>query len=403
MTAVSVRTPRAVRVLRMGTFFWKVHPETSIADGDRLTRELAARLRADPRVEDVSDPDSDGDHDFIFQQFYPVEPTDMDSILFGRDARIALVRRFPISFRVRVPIKNQPIHNGTSDVPSDTYAVAWNGITLVVTWAQDTERIPLSGGHIVIDVLRDAVSGEHGAALINQACSLNCNFQFMHPAMILAVSPESANDDEFDMRLTPIGDATSRSFELSTYAEDGDDFEVLHSLAYSLMDTANDFAVVKTLGRRIIAIEETARNQLDHIIIHQYRNSQIALLPVRKRLRARWNNRSTTRHIQHSLTALSLCLANLESLNRSWSEENRHFEDTASTDGQLAYFETDSKSENAQINSLDLSHLEIAVQQVADSLNNTAMVTATVRGALAGGVAGGLLGAIATAFGALGG
>lgn len=388
------------RLLRIGTFFWSVPPETQPSDGARLARELASRLRADPRVVEVLDPDGD-DTDYWFDRFYPSEPPDIDSILFGRDALKAMVRRFPITFRVRVPVKNQPLHSGTADVPSDTYAVAWNGATLAVLWSQADEKIPLSGGHIVVNVLSDAVSGQAGASLINQACSLHCEFQFMHPTMV--VRPLSASDESegVDIRLTPIDryGTTSRHFELSTYAAHDDDFTVLHSLAYALMDTANDFASVKTLGRRIIAIEGVARDELAHLITHQYRTSQLGNLPTGKRIKARWQNRSMKRHQRQLLIALSLCLANLESLMRTWDEETRSFDENASESGQGLFFQADFASDRAKISSLRLTHLESSVQQIANGMDNTAMVTATVGGALAGGLAGGVLGALATALG----
>ena len=277
MATAASQDTETVRILRMGTFFWKVPMSTRVADGARLTSELATRLRADPRVEEVLDPDADDDNAFSFQQFYPSEVTDMKSILFGRDAGKALVRRSPIQFRVRVPIKNQPIHLGTKDVPSDTYAVAWNGITLIVIWEQKTSRIPLSGGHIVIEVLSDAVSGLNGAALINQACSSHCSFKFMHPSMVLNDPDEELEaEDHVGIKLAPLSVAPPRDFDLSTYASDGDDFEVLDSLTYTLMDTANDFAIMKMLARRILAIEESARTGLDYIITKQLQNSQVS-------------------------------------------------------------------------------------------------------------------------------
>ncbi|CDO33314.1 hypothetical protein [Mycolicibacterium porcinum] len=398
MTIATKQAADTVRILRMGTFFWEVPKATPITDGPRLTRELATQLRSDPRVEEVLDPKSDDISDFMFARFYPSDPPDMDSILFGKDSKKALVSSFPIFFRVRVPIKNQPIHEGVADVPSDTYAVAWNGVTLVAIWHQGSDHIPMSGGHVVIDVLSEAISSLEGASLVNQACSANCSFQFMHPSMVLMDLPDSAEDRDFYIQLSS-REGRIHHFDLWTYAGDGNDFEVLSSLAFTLMSKANDFATVKTLGRRIIAIEGTAREELTHIIAHQFESSQAALLPAKKRLAAKWTNRATKRHIQHSLVSLSLCLANLETLKRAWEEEKRRFDEKDSTDGQLAFFTTDSKSDEARIRSLNLNHLELAVQQINDSLNNAAMVTATVRGALAGGVAGGVLGALAAALG----
>lgn len=394
-------TADAVRVLRIGTFYWQLPtgPQAPRHEFATLARQLAGRLRSDPRVVSVRDPDSDRDTtEYRLETFYPAEAPDLDSILFGSDAMTALFRSFPIAFRVRVPVKNQPIHDGVADIPSDTYTAAWNGVTLVVLWTQNTDHIPLSGGHIVIDVLRDAVEGQPGASLVNQACSANCHFQFMHPAIRLEPVPFDDAEDGVDFRLSEV--PGRRHFLVCTStADDEDDFEHVLGLTYTLIHTADQFATLKSLGRRVISIEETAREELSKAIAIQYEESKNALLPVHERVGKKWTFRQKKRNLRKSVIALWLCIANLETLIRSWEEERRTFIESASEDGQLPFFEIDSKSEDALIQSLRLDHLESAVEQVSQSLNNSAMVAATLGGALAGGLAGGALGALATAIG----
>jgi hypothetical protein len=101
----------------------------------------------------------------------------------------------------------------------------------VVIWEQDNNHVPPSGGHIVIDVLRDAVSAEQGDELVNQACSSYCSFKFMHPTMPLKQLTDDERDELNENQLTPIDEAAPRNFDLSTYADDGSDIDVLHSLA----------------------------------------------------------------------------------------------------------------------------------------------------------------------------
>jgi hypothetical protein len=205
-------------------------------------------------------------------------------------------------------------------------------------------------------------------------------------------------EDGIDFRLSEV--PGRRHFEVFTLtADDDDDFERVLGLTYTLINTADQFATLKSLGRRVISIEETAREELSNAIAIQYENSKNALLPVHQRIGKKWSSRSNTKKLRKSLIALWLCLANLETLIRSWDEERRTFRESASEDGQLPFFDTDSKSDEARIKSLRLDHLESAVEQVSESLNNSAMVAATLGGALAGGLAGGTLGAVATAIG----
>lgn len=388
-----------VRLLRMGTFYWGMpNSQEASIDGLAMILNLANRLRADPRVIEVRAPHP-RDIEYELQKFYPPPSGELDSILFGSDVRTTLViEGTPVAFQVQVPIKNQPKREGVADVPSDTYTAVWNGVTLVIMWSQETQDIPFSGGHIVNEILRDAVENESGASLVNQPCSPGCGFQFMHPTMVLQPLSKEDIDNETDLRLTRMQRPGPSHFYLSTEMRE-DNYEVLLGLAFTLMYTANNFADAKNLGQRIIAIERAAREELQHAIAHQYRSSQIALLPAHNRPVAHWKNRFLRRHLRQLLVTLALCLANLETLIRQWEQEIRHFDEIASEGDQRQFFGTDMRSDEAQIRSLELDHLQSAVEQIANSINTSAMVTATIGGALAGGLTGGMLGAIASIIG----
>jgi hypothetical protein len=174
------------RLFRMGTFFWSVHPDTDPDEaGEKLVKDVVSQLTSDSRVTYVVPPDFE--HGFCSSQtFYPSAVENFQAMMFGSDALEALEVTPPIMFRIQVPIKNQPLREGRyADIPSDSYWAAWNGITLVVMWSQYDDEIPMSGGHVVIDVLRDAVAAS-GAKLVNQACSSGCSFKFIHSTMVIA-------------------------------------------------------------------------------------------------------------------------------------------------------------------------------------------------------------------------
>jgi hypothetical protein len=167
----------------------------------------------------------------------------------------------------------------------------------------------------------------------------------------------------------------------------------------TVMMTADEFARMKALGIRLMALERAARDQLNHAIVHEYEAAQISAMPFRGRQIARWKNRGARRATRGLLTSLMLSVANLETLMRGWEDSRRDFEEVSADGAQHLLFATDCKRDIANIQSLKLDHLETAVEQLGDSLNNTAMVSATIVGALAGGVAGGVLGAVAAIAG----
>lgn len=92
-------------------------------------------------------------------------------------------------------------------------------------------------------------------------------------------------------------------------------------------------------------------------------------------------------------------MANVEAIKRSWEDEKRGYEYESAEDGLSHLFDSDHSDDLARIQSLDLAHLDHAVEHVSATLDSSSIVAATVGGALAGGITGGAFGAVVTLLG----
>ncbi len=150
-----------------------------------LLDELVATLDKDPRVTRVQAPRELNTHYTYLRRYWPERTrTSAERLLTGADYMSVLLLPEPVLFTVRVPKKNQPTKHGFDDVPSDTYDVAWDGVTAWVIWAQSSPDIPKSGGHVVRDVLDDAARAL-GGGVYEQACSPGCTNIFLHTTLRL--------------------------------------------------------------------------------------------------------------------------------------------------------------------------------------------------------------------------
>jgi hypothetical protein len=76
----------------------------------------------------------------------------------------------PVAFTIRVPVKNQPTNFGLGDPPTDTYGVAWDGISVIVVWDQADDEPPMNAGQVAANVLSDVLES-FGYELYVQGCS----------------------------------------------------------------------------------------------------------------------------------------------------------------------------------------------------------------------------------------
>lgn len=376
---------------RAGVFMWDLGLRGQFPSGGgaaaarkaALVEEFRMALLEDPRV--VSAESRGHDQGFTYsEECWPdASRSDSDEALRTGDDSFSVLRLDgPVLFCVQVPKKNQPAHHGFSDFPSDTYWVAWDGVTAIVTWTQPNQRIPMAGGHVVEEILRSALQGL-GCDLYVQACSPGCDNLFTHTIMHVLVDPE-VDDLECTTRTNMEADVTVGVVD--------DDEDLLMELWFGLNMSFNSFAEMKNLGRRSIDLENSARKTLAHLLAHYYEHATADAQKGWKRTRALWSQRGWRREASQLMAGLWLTLSNIEVVRRQWEEAHRSFARQTGSQGLAVIFDVDYREDAEVVASLDVSHLEVNVQQIGTRLDSRSLSWATGLGAIAGGVAGLLAG-----------
>lgn len=370
------------RIVRAGTWFL-VPPDGTDSENAAVVADVVQALKSDTRVLEVLAPDLD-EHWTSRVGMYPDEPRSTSTgILTGRDSFEVLELSNYLRFKVRVPIKNQELHHGADDVPSDTYWVAWNGVCIFVMWEQSHPTIPLSGGHVIATVLRDVLS-QISCGLYVQACGPHCSFGFLHTNVWLENDP-SIDDYELATR-----DERSVSFRADLDFEDP--MSDLEWVAMSLGTGLGEFASYKNVGRRVIDMESALRDDLAHLLGHYHAHTLLVSEGRRpKALYSRWQARGWRKEAWSLVSRTWLGMTNLETLRRVWNSERTSL---LESEDLLPMLSRDFVQDEAAILGLQTESISETVNQVSSALNNRMAVTATVWGALAGGIAGGAAGVL---------
>jgi hypothetical protein len=138
--------PRDYFFARFGTFMLVADDEAP--SPDVLRQRLETAIRTESRIASAMPVAVRGGWTFSVQAFPKRQDTTDDALFSGKDAFKAIRLSDPVAFIVTVPIKNQPEFRGYNDIPTDTYYVAWDGITAFVLWRRlaDDRMPPRSGG-----------------------------------------------------------------------------------------------------------------------------------------------------------------------------------------------------------------------------------------------------------------
>jgi hypothetical protein len=290
----------------------------------------------------------------------------------GNDALRSLQISTPVEFSVRVPVKNQPVVSGANDVPSDVYECAWDGETLAVGWEQDSQGMPLSGGHVAIDVLSDVLA-KMGDSLYVQACSPGCHNQFVHQT-IAVVTADS--DSQATIRL--------RDGQIEAAVKGGELDAAVWFVHNACGGAINAFAEAKGIYQRISDLELLARQNLDHLLGHYVEHAELAARPLRNTVRSRWRQRRWRREAQVLMANIFIALSAIETLKTQWADSRRTLRDAEA----VALVEPDLRGDDHAIDKLDLSQVASATEHLATRIDNRAEVLATSVGALGGAVSG---------------
>jgi hypothetical protein len=369
-----------ISFVRVGTWFW-IKPTD--LDTSTATSDLMDALRADSRVLQVVPPEATTQTESV-ERYYPDAPrTTADGILRGNDGfEVTQIPTF-IRFSVRVPVKNQPWHDGFDDVPTDTYFVAWDGLVAYVLWHQSEDDYVLSAGQIVGEILSEATESSGGELYI-QNCSPGCHFMFAHRTMRVAYDPDVEYFDLIDAK------PGSPVVEL-TIPGPSSPMDELGYLAVMLRGSISGFATFKNFGRRLIDLERAVRVDSSHVL--NYFHSHAALVARGKRppvLLERWKSRGWRAKARALVARSWLGMANMETLRRSWDEERDDW--MSFYPETLGLLQSDYSRDIANVEQLNMEPVADTITRVSTGLDNRTVVLATAWGAVAGGVVGGLAG-----------
>ncbi|MEX5260521.1 hypothetical protein [Kocuria sp. CPCC 205263] len=377
---------------RFGNFILKL-PHGSLSS-DEVHAALMEALRADSRVKALAN--NTPEHSWTENdRWYPAwSNAEWDQLVSGSDSFYS--KRFfsPIAFEVFVPLKNQPKIHGENPMV-DTYDVAWDGCTAVVTWHRGDaeEDAPPAVGQVVVDILRE-VCKNAGYALYVQACSVACEHLFVHKE--IRVNRWDAKD--YSEQFHPEG---SREIDLNVYGRYGRLQLVL--LVHNLLASPSaDFARLKNIARRTLDLDYGSQITMHELIAHDYETLRRSQEGILKRLgfliTGSWGaikGNGRRKRANFLIASLWLAMSNLEALQRLFREAERRYNDSVRHSADPELFIGDLKSDEARVGEINPFFARAAVEHKATRLDNTIVVWATAGGAITGAAitaaAGGLL------------
>lgn len=383
LVAAPEESSPSVFMARVATLF-AIMPDGQ-KDKEKCYDALMQSIEQDSRITSVEKRRFDPNWSHTFRVF-PYDPRD-DDILTDRDEQRALLLGRHIRFVARVPYKNQPKFRGADDFPSEAYDVCWDGIFLVVVWKSTFgARIPSAGGHVVIDILREA-GRRAGMQVQTQGCSAGCTFMFMHNTLTL----EAETTDTGSVELERVSEGRRRFVIHAGNVETGAEAAALIFRHFGTESIS--FARFKNLARRIRTIDKIAHQNTSLLLRLNYEKSLRRSVPILKR-RPDFKATRKARSDRSELTSgLWLALIQLETLTREWLEVRTSMFKQMESHGTLDFFETDLVDDDIVVESLETELIRTTLENVGSRSDNRIIAFATAAGALAA-VVGGFIGAV---------
>jgi hypothetical protein len=283
-------------------------------------------------------------------------------------------------FKIVVPIKNQPKHHDADDIPTDTYWVAWNGLTAFILWKHEGDLVPLSGGHVVLEILQDAAE-RCGLSVYNQACSPGCTNVFLHTTLVVS---KEEDQEEFE-----VIDADGNHISVAV-PDLPDEEDVLYEIAYHLGYAAEHFSRRKNISRKLANLESLTTEQLQSLLVDYSGHAETAAKPFRGNLKEKWGDRSWRKHARLHSARVWLGASTMESFIHDWHEQDAEFQQELSP-GFAAIFAGDSRRDGVTVSSINISRLTEICAQVEKRFDTAVLSWATAGGAIAGAIAGSLV------------
>jgi hypothetical protein len=352
--------------------------ELKSLSADKLLDAIAKVIEAlnrDPRVARVDKPKRIDE--FISRNFVANDDlSDPDAVISDGTSYAWFEIEQPIVLKVHVPSKNQPAYLGTLEVAAEDYLALWNGSLLMVFWeqAQDT-LIPLHGGQVVRDLLREAIVAAGFRAQV--------------------IGPSFAH---MDIRITSnasIGPVFTRegTWEVGLALVQAWNPEGLAAAAMTLCrQPAEAFYRSTATATRIHFADVVLSNDLVELLKLQMRRSTVQLAPPWAWIVQRWEMRGWRRSARRIMSRMWLASAQLERLRSQWEASILNLNDAVREMGGVNVFDVDTTGDRRDVEATNVKFPLDAIAYVASRLDNRDVVVATALAALAGAVAGAIAG-----------
>lgn len=353
---------------------------------EELYDALVLALGEDSRVTSIES--ESANHEWtVDETFYPRVPKDQDHLLLNGAFHFHSVRfSDALTFKINVPVKNQPLIHGEK-AESSSYLVAWDGCTVVVMWETESKNsVPsMAGGQIVEDVLSSACK-RAGQELYVQACSPSCKHLFAHTDFRVDLWMQDEFDTQFDAN-------TPTDIRLSVRGQFADELLLVEIVHDEIKVPAAEFAELKNTARRILEIEESARSMSFELIAHDYETLDRSKDAFFSRLGYFFSNawmtvrgKGRVKKANLLIASLWLSMANMETLQQAFRDTERQYQDSIFRWAVPELFTQDLKSEEAEVASLDPHFARAAIEHKTQRMDNRIVVWATIGGAGIGAV-----------------
>jgi hypothetical protein len=369
---------------RYGTFMLATTCNTPPAAS--IAEKLERALEDDTRIKEIGDVHIMPEW-YSRKTAYPRSDGELGEALLSDEDHFHAIRfSDPFSFIVSVPKRNQPPFRGYTDFPSDTYYVAWDGVTAVVLWERTPDAVgpPRAGGQVVVDVLTDVVAAA-GFELYVQPCSPNCTNLFAHT--VLQVEQSDVGDE-----MTLESDPDS-SIVVLHVPFNGEPLGLVAKVCTYIRVEAEYFARFKNGAQRIMDLESFARSMVAELLELQYERNATLKLGRARRFLSKIHNRGSKRKIQGLIASLWLVFARLEERRSEWFSARDRFVDSIERYGTGALFKRDHRDELRTIERQDLAFIRAAIEQSANRLDSSTIALVTGLSAVAA-VIGAVIGAL---------
>lgn len=375
-------------VLRLGEDApWMFTTPEARALADELQSRVTARLRADSRVTEVVEVPVHPVDNAATHTYWKIDPAKQEL----EDAAVpyqGLRLNQPSLFRVRIPIKNQPLYRNIQDVPSEEYLVLWDGVNVIVQWEQSKPRSTGSGGHAVLDLLTQAVK-EAGYEVEVLACAPTCHHRFLHADFVSF----SHGEHDHDFKIT--GEARIGVTVENPLGKRQSDEENIWTFYMYVQTPLAIYGQGRSTSNYIFFLEERIRQ--DAAISLQLAHERSRKSSVRHPVlwaRDSWRLRGTSRHIRELMSGLWLALVTLDAQRGSWRHTHDRLVESLTASRMPGLSEPFDIGER-QVQSQDVGLIRESIANLDARIEGRMLLWATAAGAVCA-ISGGLIAALIT-------